>query len=108
MQQHSSSNGSLHDLENHEKDSTVTAAGATEQDWHDDEDFDVKQSDDALLDAAEVNPKSLEELKLIAENFVKGISRDTLLRVADNFCTSDKLCIQEKGGHFDYLLKKKK
>ena len=53
-------------------------------------------------------PKSLEELKLIVENFAKGISRDTLLRVADNFCTRAKLCIQEEGGHFEYLLKKKK
>ena len=53
-------------------------------------------------------PKSLEELKLIVENFAKGISQDTLLRVADNFCTRAKLCIQEEGGHFEYLLKKKK
>ena len=46
--------------------------------------------------------------RVIAENFAKGISRDTRLRVADTFCTRAKICIQEEGGHFEYLLKKKK
>ena len=46
--------------------------------------------------------------RVIAENFAKGISRDTRLRVADTFCTRAKICIQEEGGHFKYLLKKKK
>ena len=31
--------------------------------------------------------------RVIVENFAKGISRDTLLRVADNFCTRAKACI---------------
>ena len=32
---------------------------------------------------------------VIDEKFANGISRDTLLRVADNFCTRAKLCMQE-------------
>ena len=57
-----------------------------------------------ILILKSLKPKSLEEFKVI----VKGISRDTLLRVADNFWTIAKLCIQEEGGHFEYLFKKKK
>ena len=45
--------------------------------------------------------------RVIVENFAKGISRDTLLRVADTFCTRAKLCIQEKGWPFEYLSKQK-
>ena len=44
--------------------------------------------------------------RFIVENFAKGISQDTLLRVADNFYNRAKLCIQEEGGHFEYPLKK--
>ena len=40
-------------------------------------------------------------------NFATGISRDTLLRVPDNFCTRAKCCIHEECGHLEYLLKKK-
>ena len=56
-----------------------------------------------ILILKSLKPKSLEEFKVI----VKGISRDTLLRVADNFCTIAKFCIQKEGCNFEYLLKKK-
>ena len=46
--------------------------------------------------------------RVIVENFAKGISRDTLLWVANDFCNRAKLCIQEEGDHFEYLFKKKK
>ena len=44
---------------------------------------------------------------MTVENFAKGISGYTLLRVADNFSTRAKLCIPEEGGHFGYPLKKR-
>ena len=39
--------------------------------------------------------------KVIVENVANGYS-------ADNFCTRAKLCIQENGGHFEHMLKKRK
>ena len=62
-----------------------------------------RSTSQTILILKSLKPKSLEEFKVI----VKGISRDTLLRFADNFCTIAKLCIQKEGCNFEYLLKKK-
>ena len=50
-------------------------------------------------------PKTLQELKAIVENFATRITKDTLLKVADNFMKRVKLCLDENGGHFEHLLK---
>ena len=67
---------------------------------------------DCIVNFTMTNKKIVSVVKVfkrvIVENFAKGISRDTRLRVADTFCTRAKICIQEEGGHSKYLLKKKK
>ena len=49
-------------------------------------------------------PKSLNQLKLIVENF----ARETLFKVADNFCTRAESRLQEAGGNFQHILKNTK
>ena len=53
----------------------------------------------------EKKPKTVEELKMVVETFTKEVSSDTLLRVSDNFMKRAAFCVQEKGGHFEHILK---
>ena len=48
---------------------------------------------------------SLQCFKKILEKF-KETGRETLLAVADNYYKQSKLCLEEKGGHFEHKLKK--
>ena len=57
----------------------------------------------AVYDA---KPKNIEDLKQTVEDFARSVSRETLLAVADNFYKRSKLCLEEKGGHFEHKLKK--
>ena len=41
------------------------------------------------------------ELKMVVETF----TRDTLLRVSDNFMKRAAFCVRENGGHFEHILK---
>ena len=45
------------------------------------------------------------ELKMVVETFTREVSSDTLLRVSDNFMKRAAFCVQEKGGHFEHILK---
>jgi len=55
---------------------------------------------DYIVNSTITNKKTVPVVKafkrVIVENFAKEISRDTLLRVVDNFSTRAKLCINEK------------
>ena len=62
----------------------------------------------AEKEVCDKRPKSLNQLKLIVENFAREIPRETLFKVADNFRTRAEFCLQEAGGHFQHILKKKK
>ena len=66
---------------------------------------------DCIVNFTMTNKKTVPVVKaferVIVENFAKGISRDTLLRVADNFCTRAKCCIHEECGHFGVSVKEK-
>ena len=52
------------------------------------------------MDVCDTRPKSLNQLKLIVENFAREIPRETLFKVADNFRTWTEFFLQEAGGHF--------
>ena len=54
----------------------------------------------AEKEVCDKRPKSLNQLKLIVENFAREIPQETLFKVADNFCTRAEFCLQEAGGHF--------
>ena len=61
------------------------------------------EAEKAVYDA---KPKNIEDLKQTVEDFARSVSRETLLAVADNFYKRSKLCLEEKGGHFEHKLKK--
>ena len=52
--------------------------------------------------------KTVHLVKALKRVIVENFATDTLQRVADNIFTRAKLCILEEGGHFEYMLKKKK
>ena len=49
-------------------------------------------------------PKTIMELKSVVENFVAEISKEVLWSVADNFIKRAKMCHENDGGHFEYLM----
>ena len=61
---------------------------------------------DAEKAVYDAKPKNIEDLKQTVEDFARSVSRETLLAVADNFYKRSKLCLEEKGGHFEHKLKK--
>jgi hypothetical protein len=50
------------------------------------------------------NLRTLVDLKRNIEGAVKKITAGTLLYVSRNMCQRVNLCLQENGGHFQYLL----
>ena len=54
----------------------------------------------------EENPTTIQELKEVVENFARGVSKETLLTIADNFMKRAQFCYRENGGHFEHLLKR--
>ena len=62
----------------------------------------------AKKEVCDERPKSLNQLKLIVENFAREIPRETLFKAAHNFRARAEFCLQEAGVHFQHLLKKKK
>ena len=49
--------------------------------------------------------RSLQQLKKIVELCARNVSRETLIKVAQNFRKRATLCLANEGGHFEHLLK---
>ena len=54
----------------------------------------------------EKRPITIKELQDVVENFARGVRKETLLKVADNFMKRAEFCYSENGGNFKHLLDK--
>ena len=52
----------------------------------------------------EENPQTINELKLVVENFFQSLPEDLVRRTVSNILKRAELCIQNKGGHFENQL----
>ena len=49
-------------------------------------------------------PESIEELTNSVEEFFANCDEDIVRKIVANILKRAKLCVQEKGGHFEHLL----
>ena len=50
-------------------------------------------------------PKTLNQLKAIVEDFASNMEEELIRKVCRNVQTRAQVCVQQKGSHFEYLLK---
>ena len=50
-------------------------------------------------------PKTLNQLKAIVEDFASNMEGELIRKVCRNVQTRAQVCVQQKGSHFEYLLK---
>ena len=60
-----------------------------------------------LQEIRKVKPASLEELKLVVNNFCESLDPDEVRRAVRHIRRRAEACIQAEGGHFEHKLKKK-
>ena len=53
----------------------------------------------------DAKPRSLEQLKKVVELCAKNVTRETLIKAAQNFRKRATFCLANEGGHFEHLLK---
>ena len=58
----------------------------------------------AMKKVWEENPQTINELKLVVENFFQSLPEDLVRRTVSNILKRAELCIQNKGGHFENQL----
>ena len=54
----------------------------------------------------EKRPITIKELQNVVENFARGVRKETLLKVADDFMKRAGFCYSEDGRNFKHLLDK--
>ena len=52
----------------------------------------------------EAKPETIEELKVVVENFFSSLSKDFVKDCCLNIKKRAQLCINQNGGHFEHLL----
>ena len=58
----------------------------------------------AMTKVWEAKPETIEELKVVVENFFSSLSKDFVKDCCLNIKKRAQLCINQNGGHFEHLL----
>ena len=58
----------------------------------------------AMKKVWEEQPKTIEELKAVVENFFQSLSEDLVRRTVSNILKRAEFCVKNKGDHFEYEL----
>ena len=58
----------------------------------------------AMQKVWELKPSTIKELKATVENFFENLSQDLIKFFVENIKKRTKLCVKQKGGHFEHLL----